>query len=1324
MERKNKRKTYKKEDIALSGMLGEFRDALEEEIEKIEKSGQSSTLLFSGRQIESHSGDFWYQFNVEYAPSLPADTPCKLTIGKEQFDVTVISFAETSIIISSKKQLPATIGQAQLENGATVLMERLIKCIEANAEVENIAGNKMFLQNGEVYRAQSIFSYNDIELNHNNTPNQSKAIVSALSNDITYIWGPPGTGKTTVIGQIIDELYKHNRSVLVVSHTNTAVDGAIEKADGTYSKKHQDEDIVYPILRLGTPAKLLPDRVLLAKHIEILGKELYEQKAQLESQQFKARRRINEIIPLLAKDAWTKESCLETIGKTLTELFEIEATIKSLTLEIEKTTIELQKQKEAHPEYARYLVLSRDIKSKKDELEGLSEQIQKYSEAILELPKRIQFIRDEIRKHDVYAKLRAEEAKFMSETFLKQEISRINSQIVSLNAESNVLTARQSSAQRIISDYERKSSVAKLFAGKSAVSQAQSDISAISVQLSQVKENLQRCSKLLEKYQQQLEALLVIQEQIKAVTPSKTQEYWGGELERTQTQLDNAQRVLPELSSKKLVLDEELASLEEHQKQAKQHNDIVIDLSGKIRQTQDELNKLQSSVMQSKTLCSEMICKEKSLCAAFYYVPTATNEEELYQELIALFSNINQEIATLDFEAIRQEKESIDKQISDIFRQLNELKEKMQELEKQAIANAKIVGATLAKTYLSDALRERKFDTVILDEASMAPIPALWCASYLAESSIVIVGDFLQLPPIVMAETPKAQEWLGKDIFHHSGMQDRAKKPKTCPSNFVMLNDQFRMESDIADIANLYYSEYGGLISNDEKRTSVRDAFYKWYSGNRTKQHVHLVDTENLHAWVTGVPQGKSHSRLNCFSAAVDVDLAFKFLENKLKDLDPDNAVPEKEPSVLIVAPYKPHIARINQLVELEYRNRGFKENLNFIRAGTIHSFQGSEADIVIFDLVIDEPHWKANLFMTDKVVNDDLRKMFNVAVTRAKFKLFVVGNFAYCQKRAKNNALSELLDKLINKDKLKKIDAKEILPKVTFTRESDFAISGRLKGKHIVCREASFNEYFMADICSFKQRLIVYSPFMTEARLSLLLPSFVDAINEGKRIIVVTKALSDRGRTELAQYQKCEQELRNIGVNVLHKKGMHEKLIFVDSEAVWIGSLNALSFTGLTGEVMQRHADKKLTAEYEKLFDILHICGVVENTDEQKCPICQGEMLLKESDEGGIYWQCTNGDYSRNVLQQYPHDGVLRCKCGAPYVYVMKNEPRWVCSQDTRHFQKMRESDLKLEKMAALISTETERRKVNSFFDDKRNVHRNVKSESNDFEGSQLSLL
>lgn len=46
-----------------------------------------------------------------------------------------------------------------------------------------------------------------------------------------------------------------------------------------------------------------------------------------------------------------------------------------------------------------------------------------------------------------------------------------------------------------------------------------------------------------------------------------------------------------------------------------------------------------------------------------------------------------------------------------------------------------------------------------------------------------------------------------------------------------------------------------------------------------------------------------------------------------------------------------------------------------------------------------------------------------------------------------------------------------------------------------------------------------------------------------------------------------------------------------------------------------------------------------------------------------------------------------------------MKNEPRWVCSEDSRHYQKMRESDLKLEKMAALIPTKAARSQVNKYF-------------------------
>lgn len=1303
------------ERIELKGFLSEFRDALEEEIDKIKKSGQSSTLLYAGRQIESHGKELWYRFNVDYIPSLPADTPCKLLIGNEQFDVTVISFEENSIILSTKVPLPDSIGKARLENGATVLLERLIKCIEENSGIENSVGKRMLMLSNEVYSYRQIFSYNDLALDVNNMPNQNKAIISAVSNDITYIWGPPGTGKTTVIGQIISELYKHGRSVLVVSHTNAAVDGAIEKADKTYFPTHPVDDEIYPILRIGKPARQLSERVLLDHHVAVLGRELYEHKAFLEKQQVEFQNRINKILPLLAKELWINENKMEQIGKILENVAGYTARLNEIQYEIDEINAAIQHEKTAHPEYAKYLILSKKVKSKRVDYETICEQICKTEAAIRELPLQIQFTQDEIKKHDVYKELCLKEAKFMSVQFLKNELNKIRTNISDLNSEVSDLSAKQATAQQVIANYEKKNSVAKLFSGKSAVAQAQALLQNLSIRLLKSKEELVRYHNLEQEYNIQLESLLLLQEQKKAVIPSETQEYWKNEIRHLEYNFSSYKDTLSSLNAQRSFLYEKLKNLEQQQNQAKTPFDIISEYGRNLRQKRECLRTIKANYDQENSHCSELLKKECYSCSEFFYNPTTYENATLFNELSKLLDSVKTEIASFNMESIRKEKEDADKQLADLFQQLNELNQKMQELEKQAIINAKIVGATLAKSYLSDTLRERKFDTVILDEASMASIPALWCTSYLAESSIVIVGDFLQLPPIVMAETSMAQKWLGKDIFYHSGMQELAKDKETCPNNFVMLHDQFRMESDIADIANMYYGAYGGLHSNDttEYRVSEREDFYKWYSGKRTKPNIHLIDTENLHAWVTGVPQGKSHSRLNCFSAAVDVDLAFKLLENKLNALDLETAKPTEEASVLIVAPYKPHITQINQLIELEYRNRGFKENLNYIRAGTIHSFQGSEADIVIFDLVIDEPHWKANLFLTDKKINEDLRKMFNVAVTRAKFKLYIVGNFAYCQKRAKNNALSELLDKLIKKDRLTKIDAKEILPQITFMRQTDFSFEGKLDAKHIVCREESFNKYFMTDILSFKKRLIVYSPFITEARLSVLLPAFVDAISSGKQIIVVTKALSDRKRTELAQYQKCEKELRDIGVSILHKKGMHEKLIFIDSEAVWIGSLNALSFTGLTGEVMQRHADKELTAEYEKLFNIKHLCGAVENTHEQKCPICGGEMLAKESDEGGIYWQCVKKDYSRKVTQQYPLDGILRCSCGAPYVFAMKNEPRWVCSENPKHYQKIQINDLKLEKMAALIPTKIARLEVEHYFARKRKKRNTEKKRS-----------
>ena len=100
---------------------------------------------------------------------------------------------------------------------------------------------------------------------------------------------------------------------------------------------------------------------------------------------------------------------------------------------------------------------------------------------------------------------------------------------------------------------------------------------------------------------------------------------------------------------------------------------------------------------------------------------------------------------------------------------------------------------------------------------------------------------------------------------------------------------------------------------------------------------------------------------------------------------------------------------------------------------------------------------------------------------------------------------------------------------------------------------------------------LTIYSPFFTENRLKQLLPVFKEAISRGKTIKIVTKTIANRAANKRDFYRYWERQLCDIGVIVHHKNDMHEKLIFVDRNIVWNGSLNVLSYTGRTSEFMMR---------------------------------------------------------------------------------------------------------------------------------------------------------
>lgn len=86
-----------------------------------------------------------------------------------------------------------------------------------------------------------------------------------------------------------------------------------------------------------------------------------------------------------------------------------------------------------------------------------------------------------------------------------------------------------------------------------------------------------------------------------------------------------------------------------------------------------------------------------------------------------------------DLVALRTELAPLHTRLSDLERELVQIADALERIEDTVIAEATIIATTLTRAYLRDSIHGRRFDTVVLDEASMAPIPALWVAASLAD---------------------------------------------------------------------------------------------------------------------------------------------------------------------------------------------------------------------------------------------------------------------------------------------------------------------------------------------------------------------------------------------------------------------------------------------------------------------------------------------------------------------------------------------------------------------------------------------------------------
>lgn len=312
------------------------------------------------------------------------------------------------------------------------------------------------------------------------------------------------------------------------------------------------------------------------------------------------------------------------------------------------------------------------------------------------------------------------------------------------------------------------------------------------------------------------------------------------------------------------------------------------------------------------------------------------------------------------------------------------LLEKIRRKEIQILKEAQVIGTTLAKAATDSAIYEKNYDLVIVDEASMCYVPQAAFAASLGKR-VIICGDFKQLPPIAHSRNSTVAEWLKEDIFHKSGVANMVNEQSLHP-HLLLLNEQRRMHPHISSFTNKHI--YHSLVHDHPSVSTVRNEIVE--REPFAKHAAIAVDTSFTGHYC--ISEKISHSRWNPWHLFISFQLIHEAFIAGAR-------------SIGYVTPYRAQAEMMNYLMEDFYNEEKMAGN---ILASTVHKFQGSEKEVIIFDTVDTWPERRPGMLLVGK----ESERLINVAVTRTKGKLITVNNRDYtCRSVGYQRTLRKLID-------------------------------------------------------------------------------------------------------------------------------------------------------------------------------------------------------------------------------------------------------------------------------------------------------------------------
>lgn len=275
----------------------DFQFAINNEINFLKKTGGKKYKIIDGEKLPSASGEYLYAFDTDTDLHFPDGTAIKLWFPENVVTAYVVSCEDFTILIRTMEYIGETIESVEFTSEQWQILEALIERLgEMEPSIDSLA--YQIACNGH----KQITPWQNIKCG------QNLAFNRATSEGITFIWGPPGTGKTETLANIVMEHIDHGRRVLMLSYSNVSVDGALLRV----AKKADLQDGM--VIRYGYPrTKELLDSKTLTSYQYVLNKnpEKAREYQELIEKKKKLKRKDPERIKINKKLSAIREEFLE-----------------------------------------------------------------------------------------------------------------------------------------------------------------------------------------------------------------------------------------------------------------------------------------------------------------------------------------------------------------------------------------------------------------------------------------------------------------------------------------------------------------------------------------------------------------------------------------------------------------------------------------------------------------------------------------------------------------------------------------------------------------------------------------------------------------------------------------------------------------------------------------------------------------------------------------------------------------------------------------------------------------------------------------------------